>query len=78
MNIMEAKTQSLKLAEGRRLRSLYGGLLWALLGLWLTESERLFSPKETLKRAWWGAAFGTQRTPSKSRWVAESDSQQLQ
>ena len=35
----------------------------AHLGLWLTESERLFSPKETLKSESQGAANGTQRTP---------------
>jgi hypothetical protein len=39
-----------------------GRPLWAQLGLWLTESERLLSPKGTLKTASWGAANGTQRT----------------
>jgi hypothetical protein len=39
-----------------------GGPLWALSGLWPTESERLLSPKETLKHASWGAETGTERT----------------
>jgi hypothetical protein len=42
-------------------------LLWALFSLWPTESERLLSPKETLKRAWWEAANGTQETLGISR-----------
>jgi hypothetical protein len=34
----------------------------ALLGLWLTKSEGLLSPKETLRSASWEAAIGTERT----------------
>jgi hypothetical protein len=35
----------------------------AQLGLWLTASERLFSPKETLKSVSWEAEIGTHWTP---------------
>jgi hypothetical protein len=46
--------------------------LWAQLGLWLTESERQFAPKETLKTESGEAANGTHRTLRKSRWAAEN------
>jgi hypothetical protein len=38
-------------------------LSWARSRPWSTESERLFSPKETLKTATWASENGTQRTP---------------
>jgi hypothetical protein len=51
--------ERLLLAEGRRSLSGYGSPLWTLFGPWSTESERLFSPKETLKLVTWASAIGT-------------------
>jgi hypothetical protein len=41
----------------------HGGPLWAQLGLWVVKSERLFSPKATLRFVSREAEFGTQQTP---------------
>jgi hypothetical protein len=50
------------LAEDCLHQSYRGRRLRAQLGLWLADSERLLSPKETLISASWGAENGTIRT----------------
>jgi hypothetical protein len=55
------------LAEDYQSLQCYGCPLWARSRPWLTESERLLSPKATLKIASREAAFDTQETPTNSQ-----------